>query len=63
MDPMGGIVMTSDGNAVLREIVVQHPAAKSMIEIAHRAQASRLHAKITTHDARLQHARMELRSH
>eukprot|EP00036_Acanthoecidae_sp_10tr_P007599 CAMPEP_0182924546 /NCGR_PEP_ID=MMETSP0105_2-20130417/6578_1 /TAXON_ID=81532 ORGANISM="Acanthoeca-like sp., Strain 10tr" /NCGR_SAMPLE_ID=MMETSP0105_2 /ASSEMBLY_ACC=CAM_ASM_000205 /LENGTH=534 /DNA_ID=CAMNT_0025062337 /DNA_START=43 /DNA_END=1647 /DNA_ORIENTATION=+ len=34
MDPMGGIVMTSDGNAILREIVVQHPAAKSMIEIA-----------------------------
>lgn len=31
---MGGIVMTSDGNAILREIVVQHPAAKSMIEIA-----------------------------
>eukprot|EP00730_Choanoeca_flexa_P018706 TRINITY_DN9112_c0_g1_i3.p1 TRINITY_DN9112_c0_g1~~TRINITY_DN9112_c0_g1_i3.p1 ORF type:complete len:496 (+),score=161.22 TRINITY_DN9112_c0_g1_i3:50-1537(+) len=37
MDPMGGIVMTSDGNAILREIMVQHPAAKSMIEIA-RAQ-------------------------
>merc|ERR1711963_1090655 len=34
MDPMGGIVMTSDGNAILREIVVQHPAAKTMIEIA-----------------------------
>merc|ERR1719174_593279 len=34
MDPMGGIVMTSDGNAILREIMVQHPAAKSMIEIA-----------------------------
>jgi len=34
MDPMGGIVMTSDGNAILREIVVQHPAAKSMLEIA-----------------------------
>lgn len=31
---MGGIVMTSDGNAILREIMVQHPAAKSMIEIA-----------------------------
>lgn len=34
MDPMGGIVMTNDGNAVLREITVQHPAGKSMIEIA-----------------------------
>lgn len=26
--------MTNDGNAILREITVQHPAAKSMIEIA-----------------------------
>lgn len=34
MDPMGTIVMTSDGNAILREISVSHPAAKSMIEIA-----------------------------
>jgi len=34
MDPMGGIVMTSDGNAILREITVQHPAAKSMLEIS-----------------------------
>lgn len=34
MDPMGGIVMTNDGNAILREITVTHPAAKSMIEIA-----------------------------
>merc|ERR1712055_1041125 len=34
MDPMGGIVMTYDGNAILREITVQHPAAKTMIEIA-----------------------------
>merc|ERR1719435_305887 len=31
MDPMGGICMTNDGNAILREIIVQHPAAKSMI--------------------------------
>ncbi|CAK88535.1 unnamed protein product (macronuclear) [Paramecium tetraurelia] len=37
LDPMGGIVMTNDGNAILREIDVQHPAAKSMIELA-RAQ-------------------------
>lgn len=34
MDPMGGIVMTNDGNAILREITVQHPAGKSLIEIA-----------------------------
>ena len=34
MDPMGGIVMTNDGNAILREITVQHPAAKMIIEIA-----------------------------
>ena len=34
MDPMGGIVMTNDGNAILREIEVSHPAAKNMIEIA-----------------------------
>lgn len=34
MDPMGGIVMTNDGNAILREITVQHPAGKSIIEIA-----------------------------
>lgn len=34
MDPMGGIVMTNDGNAILREITVEHPAAKTMIEIS-----------------------------
>lgn len=63
LDPMGGIVMTNDGNAILREVFrtlrfwllelcftnsavqlslycrflqiqVQHPAAKSMIEIS-----------------------------
>lgn len=37
LDPIGGIVMTNDGNAILREIDVAHPAAKSMIELA-RAQ-------------------------
>jgi len=37
LDPMGGIVMTNDGNAILREVDVSHPAAKSMIEIS-RAQ-------------------------
>jgi T-complex protein 1 subunit gamma len=34
LDPMGGIVMTNDGNAILREIDCNHPAAKSMIELA-----------------------------
>ena len=34
MNPMGSIVLTNDGNAILREITVQHPAAKSMIEIS-----------------------------
>merc|ERR1719482_2469827 len=32
LDPMGGIVMTNDGNAILREVDVSHPAAKPMIE-------------------------------
>ncbi|VDN53303.1 unnamed protein product [Dracunculus medinensis] len=34
MDPMGGLVITNDGNAILREISVKQAAAKSMIEIA-----------------------------
>ncbi|KAI8069601.1 T-complex protein 1 subunit gamma [Gongronella butleri] len=34
LDPMGGILLTNDGNAILREIDVQHPAAKSMIELS-----------------------------
>lgn len=34
LDPMGGIVLTNDGNAILREIDVNHPAAKSMIELS-----------------------------
>lgn len=34
LDPVGGIVMTNDGNAILREIDVAHPAAKAMIELA-----------------------------
>lgn len=37
MDPMGGIVLSNDGHAILREIDVKHPAAKSMLEIS-RAQ-------------------------
>ena len=27
-------MVTNDGNAILREIMVKHPAAKSMIEIS-----------------------------
>lgn len=34
LDPMGGILLTNDGNAILREIEVGHPAAKSMIELS-----------------------------
>jgi T-complex protein 1 subunit gamma len=34
LDPMGGIVITNDGHAILREIDVSHPAAKSMLELA-----------------------------
>lgn len=34
MDPMGGIVMTNDGHAILREIETKHPTAKSLIELA-----------------------------
>jgi T-complex protein 1 subunit gamma len=33
----GSTVLTNDGNAILREIEVSHPAAKSMIELS-RAQ-------------------------
>lgn len=42
MDPTGGIVLTNDGNAILREITVQHPAAKHLIEIA-RTQDEEVH--------------------
>ena len=34
IDPMGGIVITNDGNCILRELDVSHPAAKSMIELS-----------------------------
>jgi len=34
LDPMGGIALTNDGNAILREIDVAHPAAKSIIELS-----------------------------
>eukprot|EP01059_Diplonema_ambulator_P015175 TRINITY_DN26281_c0_g1_i1.p1 TRINITY_DN26281_c0_g1~~TRINITY_DN26281_c0_g1_i1.p1 ORF type:complete len:564 (+),score=243.54 TRINITY_DN26281_c0_g1_i1:50-1693(+) len=37
LDPMGSTQITNDGNAILREIDVVHPAAKHMIELA-RAQ-------------------------
>ena len=37
LDPMGGIVITNDGNCILREIDVSQPTAKSMIELS-RAQ-------------------------
>lgn len=37
LDPMGGIVLTNDGHAILREVDVTHPAAKSMLELS-RAQ-------------------------
>jgi len=34
LDPLGGITMTNDGHAILREIDVSHPAAKSIIELS-----------------------------
>ena len=34
LTPMGSLVITNDGNAILREIAVNHPAAKSMIELS-----------------------------
>jgi hypothetical protein len=34
LDANGGIVLTNDGNAILREIDVSHPAAKSIIELS-----------------------------
>ena len=34
LDASGGIVLTNDGHAILREIDVAHPAAKSMIELS-----------------------------
>ena len=37
LDPMGGTVLTNDGNCILREIDVVHPAAKHMLELS-RAQ-------------------------
>ena len=37
LDPMGSILLTNDGHAILREVDVSHPTAKSMLELA-RAQ-------------------------
>lgn len=37
LDPMGSIVLTNDGNCILREVDVSHPTAKSMMELS-RAQ-------------------------
>lgn len=34
IDAMGSLVLTNDGNAILREVDVAHPAAKSMIELS-----------------------------
>jgi len=34
LDATGGIVLTNDGNSILREIDVSHPAAKSMIDLS-----------------------------
>ncbi|XP_020571877.1 T-complex protein 1 subunit gamma-like [Phalaenopsis equestris] len=34
LDATGGIVVTNDGNAILRELDLAHPAAKSMIELS-----------------------------
>lgn len=34
LDASGSLVLTNDGNAILREIDVRHPAAKSMIELS-----------------------------
>ncbi|GLJ05342.1 hypothetical protein SUGI_0016510 [Cryptomeria japonica] len=34
LDAAGGIVVTNDGNSILRELDVAHPAAKSMIELS-----------------------------
>ncbi|KAL9227926.1 hypothetical protein vseg_003560 [Gypsophila vaccaria] len=34
LDAAGDIVVTNDGNAILRELDLAHPAAKSMIELS-----------------------------
>lgn len=34
IDPAAGVTITSDGNSVLRDLVVEHPAAKYVIELS-----------------------------
>ncbi|EKE41973.1 hypothetical protein ENUP19_0172G0011 [Entamoeba nuttalli] len=34
IDPQAGVTITSDGNSVLRDLTVEHPAAKYMIELS-----------------------------
>ncbi len=34
VDPLGDITITNDGATILKEIDVQHPAAKMMVEVA-----------------------------
>ena len=46
LDPMGGIIITNDGNAILREIDVSHPAAKSMLELARSQVRTRAEAEV-----------------
>ena len=62
LDPMGGIIITNDGNAILREIDVSHPAAKSMLELARsqaRARAARARARASPSSS-FAHPRAEL---
>lgn len=64
LDPMGGIVLTNDGHAILREIEVSHPAAKSMIELS-RTQDEEVGDGTTTviilgmFDSRFSHSRRQ----
>ena len=34
IDPMGDIVITNDGATILKQMDIEHPAAKMMVEIA-----------------------------
>ncbi len=34
VDPLGDITITNDGATILKELDVQHPAAKMMVEVA-----------------------------
>ncbi len=46
MDPMGGIVMTSDGNAILRE-VCRHRVHANFAHRVHANLTHRVHANFT----------------